>query len=166
MQVQPQDFVTQGADAPALDARSLAGCELAAATLRRFGALRLRVTGSSMLPAIRPLDEIAVERCHAHEVRRGEVVLFVQRGRLFVHRVIAVDSRGCIVTRGDTNPTPDEPLLPGQLLGKVVHVRRRGTPIDPGESMRQRLAASFISRSDAARRWFARVHAWRHGVAR
>ena len=37
-------------------------CELAAEVLRSSGELRLRVTGSSMLPAVWPGDELTIRR--------------------------------------------------------------------------------------------------------
>ena len=49
------------------DARHLATNDLAVEVLRGFGALRLGVTGSSMLPAIRPADTILVHPCSFDE---------------------------------------------------------------------------------------------------
>src|SRR5260221_9423978 len=61
-------------------------CDLAADVIRRFGALRLRVNGFSMLPSIWPGDIAWVSRVVAF--RPGDVVLFSRKGRRFVHRVV------------------------------------------------------------------------------
>ena len=55
-------------------------CDLAADVSRRFGVLRLRVTGFSMLPSIWPGDIACVSRVDAY--RPGDVVLFSRNGRL------------------------------------------------------------------------------------
>lgn len=39
------------------------GCELVADVARRFGEVRLRLTGASMMPAVRPGDVITAQRC-------------------------------------------------------------------------------------------------------
>jgi len=75
-------------------------CDLAADVIRRFGVLRLRVSGFSMLPSIWPGDIACVSRVVAY--RPGDVVLFSRKGRLFVHRVVEM-SGGAVVTRGDSD---------------------------------------------------------------
>ena len=64
------------------------GCELAAQMLRSFGKLRLRATGSSMLPAVWPGDVLSVCSHAAAEALPGDIVLFGREGRLFAHRVV------------------------------------------------------------------------------
>lgn len=134
--------------------------ELAAASLRASGGLRLRVLGSSMLPAIRPGDLIRVRRCHAQEAAAGEVVLFLRDGRLFAHRVVGRAGRA-LVTRGDAVEACDPPVLPHELLGKVVSTQRGGRSFAAGgrRTPLQRAAAAVFRRSPLAGRLFTRVNA-------
>jgi len=98
--------------------------------LRRFGAARIQVTGTSMLPAIRPHDVLVVERRPLQGVRVADIVLFTFDHRLFAHRVVRqdVDDRGSptLVTKGDTLADEDRPITSSQLLGQVLTVWRNG----------------------------------------
>src|SRR5713226_7834674 len=101
-------------------------CELAADVSRRFGVLRLRVTGFSMLPSIWPGDIACVSRVDAY--RPGDVVLFSRKGRLFIHRVVEM-SGGAVVTRGDSMLDADPPVAVSDVLGRVESIERRGSSI-------------------------------------
>jgi len=100
---------------------------LIADVLRRFGDVRLRVSGTSMLPAIRPGDTLSVRGCTIDDVVPGDVVLFTDRQRLFVHRVMRTHAR-CrvpfVVTKGDALAADDPPVLSSHLLGRVTDVQR------------------------------------------
>ena len=63
-------------------------CGLAEEVVRAFGEVRLRVFGTSMAPSILPGDLVLIQRASLDEILPGQVVLFLQRGRLFVHRVV------------------------------------------------------------------------------
>src|SRR3989475_3669499 len=100
-------------------------CDLAADVIRRFGVLRLRVSGFSMLPSIWPGDIACVSRVAAY--RPGDVVLFSRKGRLFVHRVVEM-SGGAVVTRGDSMLDVDPPVALSDVLGRVEAIERGGSP--------------------------------------
>jgi signal peptidase len=95
--------------------------------LRRFGSVRLRVTGTSMRPAIAPGDVVLIEHCALDAVQQGDVVVFVASQRVFVHRLLDIH-RGAhgssFVTRGDSNPGADPIAHESQLLGRVASVVR------------------------------------------
>jgi hypothetical protein len=107
-----------------------AGPALVAEVLQRFGAARIQVGGTSMLPAIRPRDVLIVETRPLQKIRVADIVLFTLNNRLFAHRVVrtGVDDAGCLVlvTRGDTHHDEDLPIASHQLLGQVVTVWRNG----------------------------------------
>ena len=75
--------------------------------VQTFGKVRLRVFGTSMTPAILPGDLVSIRHVDLDEISAGEVVLFLQNGRLFVHRVVGrnvVSPEGnneepCLITR-------------------------------------------------------------------
>jgi signal peptidase I len=127
--------------------------------LERFGEARLRVTGSSMLPSIRPGDMVTIERRTLSEVRRGDVALFTHDDRLFAHRVIARDDDR-LVTQGDSVPSIDAPVNAGDLLGVVVAVSRNGQAvrgfINPG--LRARLVSIVAARSSHLNKVVQRLH--------
>ncbi|HEX4782028.1 MAG TPA: S24/S26 family peptidase [Usitatibacter sp.] len=129
--------------------------ELATASLRQTGRLRLRVTGASMLPAIRPGDVLEVRSMGIDAVRGGDVVLFARDGRFFAHRVVR---RGIssLVTRGDALESDDAPFGEAELLGAVVAVQRRGRDKNPDATLAGRAAAQVFRRSPLAGRLFTR----------
>ena len=129
--------------------------ELAADSLQRTGRLRLRVTGWSMLPAIRPADILEVRRAEASEVVAGRIVLFQREGRFFAHRVVRRE-HGRLVTRGDTLPSEDSPLDERELLGEVIAIERCGRTAMPQAKWIDRAGAFLFRRSDLAARLFTR----------
>jgi len=138
--------------------RDLSKNELAAETIRSFGELRLRVTGSSMLPTLRPDDELLIRQCRAEDAAPGDVVLYIRQSRLFVHRVISrCASR--LVTQGDGLADADVPVSAHELLGKVVSAIRRGRPVrrESTLTLPARLAAALFRRSSHAGRFFIRL---------
>lgn len=134
--------------------------ELAADSLRASGRLRMRVAGSSMLPAIRPGDLVTVRRGAPAEARAGDVILFHRDGRFFTHRVVSRQGES-LVTRGDAVAALDPPVQPGEFLGIVVSTQRgRGPALDCARTTwLQRLAAGVFRRSAAAGRLFTRWNA-------
>src|SRR4029077_19703438 len=84
-------------------------CGLAEEVVRTFGELRLRVFGTSMVPSILPGDFVSIRRASLRDISPGEVVLFLRKGRLFVHRVVDrkmaatanTPEESCLITRGD-----------------------------------------------------------------
>ena len=133
--------------------------ELAAEAVRSLGALRLRVTGSSMLPAIRSGDILLIRHCDADEPVVGDVVLFTRERRLFAHRVVARSGAG-LVTQGDGVPQSDPRVDGTELLGKVLQVLRRGRclPMRRKPSFAGRITAALVRRSALAGRLITRLH--------
>ena len=143
--------------ATASDAAHSLKCELAADSLRSSGALRLQVTGWSMLPAVWPGDTLTVERANFNTVSEGDIVLFVRESRLFVHRVTASSRRDGswqLVTKGDAMPSPDAPISEAELLGRVSRIVRNGRSIEPSRSLRksESVVAALVRSSQAAAR--------------
>ena len=131
--------------------------ELAAETLRVFGRLWLRVSGASMLPALRPGDVLQFQVYSAEQVEAGDVVLFRRGGRLVIHRVLSKTPTG-LITQGDALATIDPPVDSADLLGKVVSMSRRGRnlPFQASSSASQRLTRWLFRHSDFATRLFLR----------
>ena len=88
----------------------------------------LCVYGSSMYPTIRDGDVVQVRPVQPGEIGTGDIFLFQNSGRLFVHRLVAKARQGdrlLLVAKGDANPRPDKQVEPSDVLGKIVEVRRR-----------------------------------------
>lgn len=132
-------------------------CDLAARACRAFGGLTLKVTGTSMLPAVHPGDVVAVRHCGVDGVGVGDLVLFRKGNRLFVHRVVSLQGNA-LITRGDSLPQADPPVGHDELLGKVTRIQRRGHPVAhaPWSSWHYRLAHALFRRSAMAARLFCR----------
>ena len=129
--------------------------ELATESLQRAGRLRVRVTGASMLPCIRPGDILDVRAAEAGAVGPGSVVLFSRDGRFFAHRVARREGEH-LVTRGDALGGDDAAIAPAELLGEVTGVERHGRALAPRATFVTRGAAFLFRHSALAGRIFVR----------
>ncbi|WP_423946797.1 S24/S26 family peptidase [Candidatus Binatus sp.] len=104
------------------------GCEIVADCLRAGREVRLRVAGSSMLPAIWPKDVLLVRPKIDSQLFEGEVVVFARDGRLITHRVACrLDAEGNrLLTRGDSSRAFDLPVEAHNVLGTVAAIYRSG----------------------------------------
>ena len=111
------------------DGSTKLACVLAGEVVRRFGEVRLRVVGTSMVPSVLPGDLISVQRASVSEICLGEIVLYMREERLFAHRVVGYtgdhqfhgDSR--LITRGDRLSHNDPPVSSSELLGRVTFIQ-------------------------------------------
>ncbi len=119
--------------------------------LRSFGAARLAVTGTSMLPAIWPGDVLEVRRQGVGDAQRGDVVLFLRDGRLVAHRVVErLDREGgnLLVTRGDRQRATDPPISNEELMGRVTKVLRGNRRKAPRLNFACWVGAWILTRSE------------------
>ena len=145
------------------DCFDLSRNELAAEIVRSAGELLLRVTGSSMLPAIWPGDVLLIRHCSVQAAGVGDVILFTRHRRLFAHRVIS-HSGGSLVTQGDATPAPDPSVSASEFLGQVIHVWRRGKSVAtrPAVTVSGRMTAMFLRRSATVPRLLTRLNGWKN----
>ncbi len=114
-----------------METRDRAGCELTADALRTGNETRIRVTGTSMIPAIWPGDVLKVSPSTQTSIAEGSIVLFIRNGRLFAHRVVARVGVH-LITRGDAVNDCDPPVSAAEMLGVVAGIiRLRGTVAKP-----------------------------------
>jgi hypothetical protein len=140
-------------------ARDAGAIALAADTLASFGRLRLRLGGTSMLPALRPGDVVEFHALASCEARPGELVLFRRGGNLVVHRVLGCGEQG-LVTQGDALDSPDPLVAHAHVLGRAVALTRGGREIAFGNfrGLRWRVARWWFRRFDLASRLWLRWH--------
>ena len=103
---------------------------LVADVARSFGQVRLKVTGTSMLPSVFPGDIVTVSRCSAADLIPGQIVLCFRDEALVVHRLTSV-SGNRFITRGDSLCHNDRPFREDEILGRVVCIYRDGREVDP-----------------------------------
>jgi signal peptidase I len=137
-------------------------CELAEEVIRKFGSVRLRVQGTSMMPAIRPGDTIEVERTHPREIAPGEIVLYARDGRFFAHRVVRRSQTALgtqLVTQGDRLQSPDAPISARELLGRVTFIERGRRRVPPRAHIGavERAVARILRFSDRATGLYLRL---------
>ncbi|HEV2645993.1 MAG TPA: S24/S26 family peptidase [Acidobacteriaceae bacterium] len=126
--------------------RRAACCELVADVAHSAGEVRLKLTGTSMLPAMWPGDEVTVQRCSLTNLQPGQVVLFRSNGSLVAHRIIHASADG-LITRGDSVPQRDPTVDASAIVGCVVHVVRNHRSIDIKPNWRHRTLAALLRRS-------------------
>lgn len=97
--------------------------ELVGAVLVRGGHVWLVASGESMLPALRPGDELLFGPLREGEPRLGQVVLWQRGGKLIAHRVVELRADG-LVTAGDASVRADPAISRDALVGVLrKHLR-------------------------------------------
>ena len=91
--------------------------------LTRQGALWVREATPSMLPLIRPGDELLLAPLGSRQIRVGALIAYRREAQLIIHRVLAVGGSG-VLAKGDALASPD-PLVPwDRVVARVVALRR------------------------------------------
>jgi len=152
-----------------MECREAVKCQLVADAIRAFGGLRLKVTGSSMLPSVFPGDILSIRQSEIVEVELGDIVLFDRDGRLFAHRVldkIQGTDQTYLITQGEQLPGTDPPISARELLGKVTSIERGESRIDPRAGLRlgSRIASIIFRHSAIATRLMLHLIALRRGM--
>jgi signal peptidase I len=141
-------------------------CDLAIEVVGRFGCARFRVSGTSMVPAIRPGDLISVERAGVEEISSGEIVVFARESRLVAHRVVGrtgIPGESYLVARGDRTRRNDALVSSAKLVGRVMRIERGGFRVRLASrlNMTQRVISHLLRFSDSATYLYLRLAAIR-----
>lgn len=136
--------------------------ELVTEVVGAFGSVRLRVTGTSMAPAVQPGDLLSVRHVDLGEASAGDIVLVARGDRLFAHRVVdrgGTSNDPYILTRGDRLLENDPPVFQSHLLGRVVSIERGGRPVRPRAWLERRdgLLGRLLRASDRSTMLFVRL---------
>ncbi len=107
--------------------------EQARQILSRSLPVELRMSGSTMSPAIEDGDIITLEPVNEEPIKQGDIVLYQSRmDTAVIHRIVRLErssSERCIVTRGDAASHNDSPVPFHRILGRVKRVERAGERI-------------------------------------
>jgi hypothetical protein len=126
--------------------RRAACCELVSEVARSAGEVRLKLTGTSMLPAMRPGDEVTVQRCLLADLQPGQIVLYRTNGSLVAHRVVRAFADH-LLTRGDSVPRYDLPVEASAIVGRIAYVVRNHRCIDIKYTWRHRALSALLRHS-------------------
>jgi len=118
--------------------------------LARGHQVRFQATGSSMYPTIRDKDVITVAAADAAGIKKGDIVLYRLGQGVIAHRVVGIEQTDegvarRVTFRGDSADLADAPVVPDQILGRVLAVDRAGRHINlvgQWAGLRQRVRAS------------------------
>lgn len=135
--------------------------------------LRLRVHGESMLPVLWPGNVVEIASCSLEDAQIGEIVLALDNGRLFLHRLVASGPNG-FTLRGDSMPGPDPQFAREALLGRLVSNVSDDGSARAGQGQRRRFAANlwpravglFLCYCDPARRLALTIYSRRKAATR
>lgn len=134
--------------------------------LAAFGRLKLRLTGTSMLPALRPGDVVEFQAFQATQAAAGEIILFRRDGGLVAHRVVS-RTEDSLITQGDSLAAPDHPVLHADVLGRGVRLTRGNRSMQWSGSRRSSwpLTRWCFRRFDLATRMWLRWHRFAARIA-
>jgi signal peptidase I len=118
--------------------------------------VEIRMSGSSMRPAIEDGDIITLEAIKDAPIRQGDIILYQTRfDTAVIHRVVRVErgaSGRSIVTRGDASSQNDLPAPLHRILGRVKAVERAGERINVARP-RNKLVTWMIARVKRLNFW-------------
>jgi signal peptidase len=137
-----------------------AGCDLVANVVRSAGTASLKVTGTSMLPAIRPGDVLRIRRRLSNELRLGQIVLYTRNGRLIAHRIISISGK-FLITRGDSLQSVDPPVRESEVVGSVDGILRNRREVDARRTTWTRALAWMLQESETFKKVYLHFNARR-----
>ena len=104
--------------------------EVLAAALDKWGQAGekhlIPIVGKSMRPLIQPGDQVLIKHGHIN-VRRGDVIVFLQEEKMVVHRLLRIckdGSKTIFITKGDNTSYLDSPISAHQVIGRVLKIKR------------------------------------------
>lgn len=122
----PADVRTNGGDVSAVwIVPSIVLVALLWFNLGMLGVQPAVVSGVSMEPSMEVGDLVLTRPVAARDLEVDDVVKFGKQGVPVIHRIVQIEDtpQGQVfVTKGDNNNTTDDPILPGEIEGKVVFV--------------------------------------------
>ena len=121
------------------DGRDRVLWDIAIELLRNRNMIRFQAPGVSMSPFIRHHEMITVKPCSHRDITFGDIILYHGFGNQSPHSSIPLEDKKIVhrflwrreadgelrlITKGDNNYLCDPPILPQQILGKVVEIEK------------------------------------------
>lgn len=89
-----------------------------------FGFKSTIIVSESMLPSIEVGDCLIIKKTNFEDLKEGDIIAYEKKldkkAIVVVHRIIDINGNE-IITKGDNNQKPDEPIVKSQLVGKIIH---------------------------------------------
>jgi len=136
--------------------QNVAKRELVADVARQFGEVRLKVTGTSMLPAVWPGDILTVRRRAITDLLPGQIVLCYRNQGFIAHRLV-IKRGDCIITRGDALSHEDCPFQNDEVLGEVISILRNGRPVAASQAWWHSAGSWILRHSELCTRMLLRL---------
>ncbi len=104
---------------------------ISAGLLKSGYGVEFHANGNSMYPTIRDGELITVEPVVISDIKSGDIVLYQNHAGVVAHRVVYAkqSNQGQLLLRGDASNSFDAPVMPHQILGKVISTERAGKKI-------------------------------------
>lgn len=83
----------------------------------------LKAEGESMKPLLLPDDNVFIKKVGFNKLQIGDIIVYKKNKRLITHRLIYKNKQH-VITKGDNNLECDHKLLPKQIVGKVIKIKR------------------------------------------
>ncbi len=103
--------------------------------IEKHGRFRFRVKGVSMFPFLIDGDEVIIERVLPEDLRTGDIVMYVRKNVMIVHRIIRIHTtakgRRLFIIRGDNLSYEDQPVWEEDIGGKATKVIRGSREFTP-----------------------------------
>lgn len=90
--------------------------------------VRIRLSGHSMFPYLRPGDFAVISHVKYDNICPGDIIAFQSEGRFILHRCIE-KSEEYLICRGDVLKNPDNNVERSSVIGKLIVLERNGKVI-------------------------------------
>ena len=117
------------------------------------GRAHLYTKGISMRPLLKEKRDISVLVPPERALRRGDVVLYIRRDQLVLHRIVKVNTDGSFLIRGD-NTFSDETVNRDDIKAILEAIYRKGRYIDCEKSFFYRFYSSVWTAIYPIRKFF------------
>ena len=129
--------------------------------IERDTEIPLKTFGLSMRPAICGGEWIVVRRVAEGEVQVGDIIVYQAGGKFVAHRIIRRLEKGgqtCFRVKGDAQLSSEGVLPAGQIVARVVALKKKGREIDMDQTTWRRVNRIIAHYSSAIDRIFRCLH--------
>ncbi len=90
--------------------------------------LKIRAVGCSMLPLFKENDQFIIQKKPNNCLAVGDIIIFVRDNTLIAHRIFKI-KQNTVVTWGDFNLVPDQPIIRNQIIAQAIGIDKQGKTI-------------------------------------
>lgn len=92
--------------------------------IRSKSLYQLKSFGDSMKPVLFDGDSVFIKKIDVKKLKEDDIITFQRRGKFVTHRVTYI-RKNTLYTQGDNSALSDGEVNPGDIVGKVIEVKRR-----------------------------------------